>query len=143
MMPNSAYEKYRESEILAADPLKLVELLYRAAIQSITDAREHLRSGKIRERSNAISKAAAILSELMQSLDHDRGGEITRNLAELYDYMQRQLLKANMEQIESPLIEVNKLMATLLEGWQACSAATPTAGKKSYETQHAPIACNF
>jgi flagellar protein FliS len=143
MMPNSAYEKYRETEILAADPLKLVELLYRAAIQSITDAREHLRSGEIRERSNAISKAAAILSELMQSLDHDRGGEITRNLAELYDYMQRQLLKANMEQIESPLTEVNQLLNTLLEAWQACSAATVIVQKKPSETQHAPIACNF
>jgi flagellar secretion chaperone FliS len=130
-MSYSAYEKYREGEILAADPLELVELLYRAAIQSITDARQHLRAGQIRERSDAISKAGAILNELMQSLDHDKGGEISKNLAELYDYIQRQLLKANMQQIEAPLTEVNKLLETLLEGWQACSAATPNRLQES------------
>jgi flagellar protein FliS len=142
-MSYSAYEKYREGEILAADPLELVELLYRAAIQSITDARQHLRAGQIRERSDAISKAGAILNELMQSLDHDKGGEISKNLAELYDYIQRQLLKANMEQIEAPLTEVNKLLETLLEGWQACSAATPTASRNQNEAEDDPIACNF
>ncbi len=142
-MSYSAYEKYREGEILAADPLELVELLYRAAIQSISNAREYLRAGQIRERSDAISKAGAILNELMQSLDHDKGGEISKNLVELYDYIQRQLLKANMEQTETPLTEVNKLLETLLEGWQACSAATPAASRNQNEPEDDPIACNF
>ena len=142
-MSYSAHDKYREGEILSADPLQLVELLYRAAIQSITDARGYLRAGQIRKRSDAISKACAIVNELMQSLDHDKGGEISKNLAELYDYMLRQLLKANMEQIEAPLAEVNQLLGTLLEGWQACSAATPATSRHQNETEDNPIACNF
>jgi flagellar protein FliS len=140
----SAYQNNQENEILSAGPLELVEILYKAAIQSIEDARRHLKSGDIRERSNAISKAGAILNELAQSLDHEKGGAISKNLTELYDYMQRQLLQANMEQIEPPLIETCKLLETLLEGWQTCSSTTPSSAYKSrYDEEHVPIACSF
>jgi flagellar protein FliS len=139
-----AYKNNRESEILSAGPLELVEILYKAAIQSIEDARRHLQSGDIRERSNAISKAGAILNELAQSLDHEKGGDISKSLTELYDYMLRQLLQANMEQIDPPLVETCKLLETLLEGWQTCSRTiAPSAYKSRYDKEHVPIACSF
>ena len=140
-----AYQHYRENEILNAGPLELVVMLYQTAIASIGDARRHLRAGDIRERSNAISKASAILSELAQSLDHEKGGIITRNLTELYDYLQRLILKANIEQIEPPLVEAGKLLATLLEGWQSCiTAPAPSpAAKNRHEEEYVSIACSF
>ena len=125
-MTVNGYDSYRESEILSADPLKLVEILYRAAIESISDARGYLAGGSIRERSNAISKACEILMELALNVDLERGGDVARNLAKLYDYMQYRLLKANMEQIDKPLAEVDSLLRTLLEGWQNC-VQTPAA----------------
>jgi flagellar protein FliS len=139
-----AYQNNQENEILSAGPLELVEILYKAAIQSIEDARRHLQSNDIRERSNAISKAGAILNELAQSLDHEKGGDISKSLTELYDYMQRKLLQANMEQIEPPLVETCKLLETLLEGWQACSRTIPSSSYKSrYDEEHVPIACSL
>lgn len=140
-----AYQDYRENEILNAGPVELVVMLYQAAIASIEDARRHLRAGDIRERSNAISKASAILSELAQSLDHEKGGSIARNLTELYDYLQRLILKANIEQIEPPLVEAGKLLDTLLEGWQACipAPAPSPANQNQYEEGYVSIACSF
>jgi flagellar secretion chaperone FliS len=139
-----AYQNNRESEILGASPLELVEILYNAALQSIRDARRHLRDGEIKERSNAISKASAILSELTQSLDHEKGGSISKNLSALYDYMQGQLLKANVEQAEPPLAETATLLETLLEGWKTCiPAAPPSAYQNRFDEGHVPIACNF
>lgn len=140
-----AYQHYRENDILNAGPLELVVMLYQSAIVSIGDARRHLRAGDIRERSNAISKASAILSELAQSLDHEKGGGITRNLTELYDYLQRLILKANIEQIETPLVEAGKLLATLLEGWQSCITAPAPfpASKNQHEEEYVSIACSF
>ncbi len=129
-MTVNGYDSYRESEILSADPLKLVEILYRAAIESISDAGGHLARGAIRERSNAISKTCEILMELAQSVDLQRGGDIARNLVDLYDYMQRRLLEANIQQVDKPLLEVSGLLRTLLEGWQNCvpTATQPIAG---------------
>jgi flagellar secretion chaperone FliS len=143
VMPINAYQWSRENEILSADPLKLIEMLYKAALESINQARRHLQSGEIRERSSAISKVSAILNELALSLDHERGGSISKNLTELYDYMQRQILKANFEQTEAPLIEVGKLLGTLLEGWETCLDSAPAAYQNQPETEYVPIACNF
>jgi flagellar protein FliS len=42
---------------------------------------------------------------------------MARNLLELYDYMQRRLLAAQLERSEAPLVEVAGLLATLAEAW--------------------------
>src|ERR1035438_8352606 len=82
-------DAYLESQVLSADPMELVRLLYRAAGDATRSASAHLAAGRIAERSRQISKAYAILLQLSASLDHARGGTVSRSLAELYDYMQR------------------------------------------------------
>src|SRR6516162_2739350 len=111
-MWNNDHDAYLESRILAADPVELVNLLYQACRQCVRDAREHLAAGRIGERSRAITRACEILIELAGSLDHARGGEISQRLAQLYDYMQRRLLEANIKQSGEPLAEVLGLLNT-------------------------------
>ncbi len=124
-MRSKGYQNYFDEEVLAANPLKLVQLLYRGAIDSIVSARRYLRVGDIRARSRAISKAMAIVTELSQSLDMSAGGEFSRNLAELYGYISKLLIQANAEQREAPLTEAERLLTTLLEAWSACVPAEP------------------
>jgi flagellar secretion chaperone FliS len=116
-------DAYLESQVLTADAMELVRLLYRAACDATRSAGAHLAAGRIAERSRQISKAHAILSQLSVSLDHARGGTLSRSLAELYDYMQRRLLEANQHQKAEPLAEVESLLTTLLEGWDRIRAA--------------------
>ena len=123
----NGYQNYFENEILAADPLKLVQLLYRGALEALECARRYLRSGDIRARSQAITKALAILHELSSSLDHSRGMELSASLAEMYDYIERLLIDANTRQVEAPLKEAEQLLTTLLEAWQALTPAEPVA----------------
>src|SRR5271170_3550294 len=115
-MPGTPQDAYLESRILTADPLELVRMLYRAAVDCTRRARAHLAGGRIAERSREICRALALISELSGSLDHARGGALSRNLVELYDYMQRRLLEANARQKAEPLAEVESLLATLLAG---------------------------
>ena len=123
-------EAYLESQVLSADPLELVRLLYRAARDATRSASAHLAAGRIAERSHQIVKAHAILSQLSVSLDHTCGGTLSHSLAELYDYLQRRLLEANLRQKAEPLVEVESLLATLLEGWEQIRTPdhTPTQG---------------
>ena len=79
---------YFEAEVLHADPLKLVQMLYRGAIDAVAAARRHVVEGNIRERSRSITRAMEIVNQLMFSLDHTAGGEISRNLSGLYAYIQ-------------------------------------------------------
>jgi flagellar protein FliS len=116
-MWQNAHDAYLESRILAADPLELVRLLYQACTGAVREARRHLAEGEIAARCRCISKAHEILTELALSLDRERGGDLSRRLAQLYDYMQRQLLAANFQQSDAPLAEVLGLLSTLSEAW--------------------------
>jgi len=116
-MSNRAYELYVEDGIESADPLELVRLLYERAIGALREARQALAAGEILARSRAISKASAIVIELNSALDHARGGDISRRLAALYEYMLRRLLEANLQQSDALLAEVLGLLSTLAEGW--------------------------
>lgn len=99
-MVSSAQDVYLESRVLSADGVELVQILFQAALESVEKARRHLSQGDIAARSKEITKASAILAELALSLDHSAGGDLSRTLLELYDYMQRRLLEANIQQSE-------------------------------------------
>ena len=139
-MANSAYDRYLETEILSADPVQLIGILYRAAAESVAAARRHLRDGQIRERSRQISKASEIINELMRSLNHSAGGEISRNLVELYAYMQTRLIEANTAQIEPPLAEVEELLNTLSAAWRT---VTPAAAEAPADAEYVPMSCTL
>lgn len=126
-MWHDAHEAYLVSRIESADPIQLVGLLYQGATVAVREARSHLAAGDIAARSRAISKAHAILAELTVSLDHQRGGDLSARLAQLYDYMMRRLLEANFRQIDEPLVEVLGLLATLGEAWDGIQEKDPPA----------------
>lgn len=139
-MANPLSDRYLEAEVLNADPLKLVQMLYRGAIDAVAAARRHVVEKNIRERSRSITRAMEIINQLMFSLDHAVGGDLSHKLGGLYAYMQSRLLEANSQQTESPLAEVEKLLSTLLEGW--CGAAIATAPAAS-ESASEPISCTY
>lgn len=126
-MWKNPHDAYLESRILSAEPLELVRLLYQACTGSVREARRHLADGEIAARSACISRAYGILLELTASLDHGVGGDLSRRLAALYDYMQRKLLEANHRQSDGPLAEVLGLLSTLAEAWDAIGAPVPVA----------------
>jgi len=116
-MWQNAHDAYLESRVLSADPTELICLLYQAATRAVRNARQQLAAGEIAARARSISWACEILIELTGSLDHARGGEISRRLAQLYDYMTRRLIEANFRQSDALLGEVLGLLSTLSEAW--------------------------
>jgi flagellar protein FliS len=128
--------KYREEEILSAEPIKLVRMLFAGAVEAVAEARRELSEGDILGRSRAISRANLIVNELALALDPAAGGELGRNLADLYAYIQKRLLEANFKQADGPLAEAEQLLRTLLEGWEACEPAPAVRVQAPTETTH-------
>jgi flagellar protein FliS len=114
--PNQHHE-YITQRVQTASPLELIRILYEAALQSVDEALRALRSGDILGRGRAVTKTIQILSELQIALRYDVQKEYCSTLAGLYSYMQSQLIRAHSEQSESLLMEVSRLLHTLLEGW--------------------------
>jgi flagellar protein FliS len=117
-MPRDPYSAYLEAQILTAQPIELVRILYRAALDAVRDARTCLAAGDIPGRSKAVSKAGDIIRELAVSIKPASAPEIARNLLELYDYAQRRLVAGQLEQSDAPLAEVADLLATMTEAWE-------------------------
>ncbi|MGB4006903.1 MAG: flagellar export chaperone FliS, partial [Halanaerobiales bacterium] len=67
---------------------------------------------------NKLKKTGDIISELMVSLDMEQGGEIARNLYNLYDYMNRRLIQANIRKDPGLVDEVITLLTSLKESWE-------------------------
>jgi flagellar protein FliS len=116
--------KYRETAVKTANPLQLVVMLYDAAICSLKEAREHMNRKEIAKRSRSINKCIHIISELQSCLDLKAGGEIASSLNRLYDYMKRNIFKANVEQSVQPLAEVESLLEGLRDAWNQVSVQT-------------------
>ena len=146
-MRTNRYQNYFEDEVLAANPVRLIQLLYRAAVDSIGTARRCLKSGDIRARSRAISKAMEIVTELSLALDHSAGGELSRTLAELYAYAENLLIQANTQQSDAPLAEAECLLSTLLHAWESCpvpeGAKANEPGSAVKGEVYEPVCCAY
>jgi len=137
---SNQYKNYFDEEVLTASPLKSVHLLYRGALDSVAAARRHLKLRDIAARSRAICKAMRIVTELSLSLNLQAGGELSRNLAELYGYVESLLIKANSEQCDPPLAEAERLLGVLAEAWETCAEqAAPAVPQETYQ----PVSCAY
>jgi flagellar protein FliS len=121
------YQAYTDGSLFSGNPLNQVIALYQGALDATKQAEQALSARDIMGRGRAINKANAILTELLISLNDERGGEISKNLKRLYCYMQTQLSKAHAKQVAEPIIEVSALLTTLLEGWRGAANAQATA----------------
>lgn len=117
--------EYLQDSLLTTDPVELIRMLYQIALNSIDRAMEHLRDGDAMARSRAVSKAHEAVTELLTSLDHEKGGPLSRQLASLYLFVQEQLLAAHAKKSEQMLHDARRVLATLAEAWSSLEATQP------------------
>lgn len=106
------------SAVSYANGIQLIQMLFNGLLDALTDAERHIKSGDIGKKSDAISRATKIIVALKGSLDFEKGGELARNLDDLYDYATRQLLKANLHNQDTLVHEIKSLMAEINSGWE-------------------------
>jgi flagellar protein FliS len=115
-----------ETGVHAADPVKLVLMLYDGALLAIGDAQRHMTGGAIAAKGQAVSRAISIIDGgLKVSLDTSRGGAIAAQLFELYEYMGRRLLLASLRSDPAGLAEVAGLLRELRGAWAELAANKP------------------
>lgn len=107
------------SRIESASPHRLISLLLDGALEKIAVAKGHIQRNEVTAKAQAIGRAMSIVEGLRMSLDHSVKNEITTNLDELYSYMERRLLFANLKSDASVLDEVSDLLRELQEAWTA------------------------
>jgi len=108
-----------DSDILGADPHRLIVLLFDGAEAALIKAQDCLAAQDVTGRSDALLKAIDIItSGLSASLNLEQGGEVAQNLKSLYDYMVSRLIHANIHQDPRAISEVQKLLGEVSGAWR-------------------------
>jgi len=108
---------YKKASVNTLDQNKLIIMLYDGAIKNASFAVEHMKSGQIEKVHECLIKTKNIVTELMATLNMDRGGDIAKNLQSLYSYMFSQLIEANMNKKTEPVVIVIDLLKELRAAW--------------------------
>ena len=111
---------YQRNAVMTASPEKLIKMLYDGAIKNLEKSRAGLSdasTSRSQEVGMALSKAMGIIGELRASPDHTAGGEISRDLDRLYEFVLDQLSQANLQRTANSVNSAIDVMRTLKEGW--------------------------
>jgi flagellar protein FliS len=125
----NAHQSYRQTQAETAAPGELVVMLYRGAARFVSSAVEAIEARNVPTAHNNLIRAQAVITELLETLDLTRGGELARNLMQIYEYMSHRLVEANLRKDVAPAREVERLLRELLPAWEQAAreaAAKPT-----------------
>ena len=114
----NGYQAYQQMETQTAAPGDLLLMLYRGAIRFVANAIVGIEEHDIQKANQALLRAQAIVSELIDTLDVERGGEVGQQLLALYQYFQQRLIEANVRKDPVPAKEVLNLLRELLPAWE-------------------------
>ena len=108
-----------ESAVMNASPHQLIVMLFDGAHSALIRARLFLDAGQLAEKGQALSKAINIIDNgLKAALNVEAGGELSINLASLYEYMVRRLLIANLHNDVEAIVEVENLLNNIADAWK-------------------------
>ena len=117
---NYSLRSYRETQIRTASQGSLIVMLYDETLRPIRLAIGLLVDGaasEIEAIGQHLTKAQDIVTELMVSLDFERGGDIARSLFSIYMFANRELMQANLKKEVDSLEKVHELLGDLRSAW--------------------------
>lgn len=116
---NHAYAKqaYQNNQVTTAPQKKLIIMLYDGVIKNLKLSKLAMEKGEIAKINSYLIKAQDIIMELMTTLNFEAGGEVAKNLHQLYDYMYNKLIRANIDKDVDAINEVERYMGELRDAW--------------------------
>jgi flagellar protein FliS len=114
---------YKQQSVLTATRGQLVVMLYDGCLRFLNQAAYAIREGDWKEGSARLSRAEAILDELLNTLDLERGGVVASRLQGIYVFCLRHLLEARAERDPAMIDKVAELLAELRDAWAQVASA--------------------
>jgi len=115
--------------VASADNVQLIQMLFDGLIESLSTARGHIERGSILDKSKSLGRAGRIVVGLQGALDFEKGGDLARNLNDLYSYVTRRLLHINAHNDLGALGEIHNLMNEIRQAWQVVPSLVPAAAR--------------
>jgi flagellar protein FliS len=117
-MYGNGISAYQQTDVLTANPKKLVIMCYEGAISNLKIAKERHLSGEYEAKAKALQKAQDIMVELTVGLDFEKGGQIAKNLDALYRYILRRITEGDLKRDVTSIDEVAGMLEELKGAWE-------------------------
>lgn len=126
MKRNHVTQAYQNAETQALqetdDPHKVILAMLEALVKSMTvfELNVDLRNGGDNElKSKHFARALVIIHALQSALDFEKGGEISTNLFQLYEFARQQLIKDLAKGAADGTPNATRALKDILEAWQS------------------------
>lgn len=114
-LPN-AYAQYQNNKIMSASPAELTLMLYEGAIKFCNIAEMAIEQKDIPKAHTNIVKVEKIIDYLRQTLDMKYA--VAQDFENIYSYLSRRLVEANMKKDKEILEEVNMHLRSVRDNWK-------------------------
>jgi len=113
-----AYKKVSvDSQLTAASPHKIVQMLMAGAIERLIQGKAAMQVGNIPVKGERLGKALDIIISLRSCLSMDDGGDIAKNLDQLYEFMITQISAANHKNDPQSIDDVIDIIREIKSAW--------------------------
>jgi flagellar protein FliS len=109
---------YKQTVLATTDRVQITLMLYDGALNQLKMAKTKMQTGDIASKGIHFTKATDIISELSNVLDMEKGGEISRNLRNLYEFILRRLLHSNLNNDVKALEDAERVVAIIRDAWK-------------------------
>lgn len=116
-MNSTGHQAYQLSAIETASPEQLTLMCYDGALKFMRRAGKAIEENDLAKLSEATGRAQAIVNELNVTLNMEAGGEIARNLRDIYLFVNRHLANAAMKREQQGIREAMELIEGLRDSW--------------------------
>lgn len=113
---SNAYQTYQQNQVNTASQGKLLLMLYDGALKFLRLAMVALEEKNFERTNEYLKRTQNIVHELMVTLNFD-AGEIAQNLYDLYDFMNHELIQANIKKDMKNIKNVKKMLESLRSAW--------------------------
>jgi flagellar protein FliS len=118
MYGKNAHATYQAVQITTTDRGRLLLMMYEGAIKFLKQSKTGLEEKDIVRFCKYLGKGQAIIAELMNTLDFEKGGTIAEDLERLYDFMLFYLSEANLHRDGERVVRVIKLLETIYSAFR-------------------------
>lgn len=110
------YEKYKQQDVLMANPVELIIMLYDGCIKQLKLSKIAIQDAKMENVNVCLQKAQDIIMELIMSLDLHY--EMASELLKIYEFIIDEIVDINISKNETKIDPIVEILNDLKKSWQ-------------------------
>ncbi len=128
MAQGRPYQAYQSNGVSTSNQKQLVVMLFDGMHRFLSQSIKALAEDDFEGTHLFLHKTGKILLELISTLSEEKGGEIARNLKNIYLFCYEQVVIANLKKEEQLILDVQDILNNIRMGFKAATQKQQVTG---------------